>query len=155
MWKAQTWWNILWRYCSCSKYSFPVFHVVSSYSWLCEVTLFSDMLLTVGLYLAIEWQNDFSQSCFCHLSKTQNTLSLKSSIDKMCTVYVLNYKISPQSCNMISGYPIKDSIPPTPINLYVGLSLGLLSLVMVVALCLFLRRRFVTRFKCKCNFNGW
>ncbi|XP_029579848.1 scavenger receptor cysteine-rich type 1 protein M130 [Salmo trutta] len=46
-----------------------------------------------------------------------------------------------------AGYPIKDSIPPTPINLYVGLSLGLLTLVMVVALCLFLRRRFVTRFK--------
>ncbi|XP_055788854.1 antigen WC1.1 [Salvelinus fontinalis] len=45
------------------------------------------------------------------------------------------------------GYPIKVPIPPIPINLYVGLSLGLLSLVMVVALCLFLRRRFVTRFK--------
>lgn len=45
------------------------------------------------------------------------------------------------------GYPIKVPIPPISINLYVGLSLGLLFLVMVVALCLFMRRRFVTRFK--------
>ncbi|XP_024240911.1 scavenger receptor cysteine-rich type 1 protein M130 [Oncorhynchus tshawytscha] len=44
-------------------------------------------------------------------------------------------------------YPIKVPIPPIPINKYVGLSLGLLSLVMVVALCFFMRRRFVTRFK--------
>jgi hypothetical protein len=123
--------------------------------------LFSDVLLTVELYLAIEGQNIslIFQNCFYQLSKTQNTLtqntlSLKSSMDKMCTVYVLNYNISPQSRNMISGYPIKVPIPPIPINRYVGLSLGVLSLVMVVALCPFMRRRFVTRFKCKCNFNG-
>ncbi|XP_041712992.1 antigen WC1.1 isoform X1 [Coregonus clupeaformis] len=47
------------------------------------------------------------------------------------------------------GYQVKKPIDPIPINLYVGLSLGVLSLVMVAALCLFLRRRFVTRFKAR------
>uniref|UniRef100_A0A4W5QI59 SRCR domain-containing protein n=1 Tax=Hucho hucho TaxID=62062 RepID=A0A4W5QI59_9TELE len=77
---------------------------------------------------------EMSLQCSSENKKLQHCLIKKKECKKPSVIYC-------------GGYQVKQLIAPIPINLYVGLSLGLLSLVVVVALCLFLRRRFVTRLK--------